>query len=311
MKILLLGASGFLGRNVILGAPDDWQIVAVYRSDTTFPEFAAGVANVTALKFSEDSDQFREDLKRATQGEVDSCIIVWGNSDIARSVADPLYDLHANVTPVLSLLEAIDMGRIVFMSSGTVYLGNTGVVDEDAPAYPTVPYGVAKLATELYIRSHVEHRKPETSFVIARFFGAFGPYEPARKIYTKLVEAFHVRKERTFTVRGDGSNLIDAMAVADAASGLIRMATTPVDSVTVNFAACDPCSINDLIHRTAATLGVPNVEIIHEGATMEPISFIADAGRMRELFDFQPKVSFEDGILALRDHLDARGSSKS
>ena len=32
MRVIVTGASGFIGRNVLLRAPRDWQIVAVYRN---------------------------------------------------------------------------------------------------------------------------------------------------------------------------------------------------------------------------------------------------------------------------------------
>ncbi|MBT7453211.1 MAG: NAD(P)-dependent oxidoreductase, partial [Gemmatimonadetes bacterium] len=304
MKILLLGASGFLGRNLLLGAPDNWETIAVYRSDETFPGFLRerGLQNVTPLRCTDDGTWFDE-LREAVGGSVDACVVAWGNSDIALSVENPLDDLSANVVTLLHLLASVEMGRMVFVSSGSVYLGNEGLVSESAPTNPTVPYGVSKLASELYIQSHAEHRQPNMNFVIARFFGAFGPYERPRKIYTKLVQSFAFNHERTFTVRGDGTNLIDAMVVSDAVAGLIRMVEAPVKNVIVNFAAGDPCSISDLIYRAASVLGIEDVQVIHEGVTKEPISFVADTTRMKQLFDFEPQASFEDGILALRDHL--------
>ena len=36
---LVTGASGFIGRNVLLRAPRDWDIVAVYHDAADFPSF--------------------------------------------------------------------------------------------------------------------------------------------------------------------------------------------------------------------------------------------------------------------------------
>ena len=39
MKLLITGASGFLGRNILLSLPKDWKVVAIYFKDETFIEF--------------------------------------------------------------------------------------------------------------------------------------------------------------------------------------------------------------------------------------------------------------------------------
>lgn len=305
MKVLVVGASGFVGRNLLLRAPADWKVYGVYRSSSTFPLFLGEkkLSNVTPIQCTLANEDSITAVRKATGGEVDVCIMTWGNSDIALSASSPLVDLHANVIPILNILESLDIHRIVFVSSGAVYLGNSGIVHEDSPTNPSVPYGISKLASELYIRAYAQHRKEGMQYVIARFFGAYGPYEPARKIYTNLVKSFGLKREQTFRIRGDGENLIDAMYVSDAVDGLLRMATMPAENMTVNFAVGHPISIKDLVHRAAAVFGIRDVQIIADGFTHEPISFVADTSLMKQRFDFNPTISFEDGIVMLHNHL--------
>jgi UDP-glucose 4-epimerase len=305
MKVLLVGASGFLGRNILLRTPSEWHVFGVYRSNEHFPLFLRNkrLLNVTPIQSFLSNDDSIKRLRSVTGGGVDVCIMVWGNSDIALSADSPLFDLHANLIPLLNILESVDIHRFVFVSSGAVYLGNAGLVNESSPTNPSVPYGVSKLASELYIKSFVQHRQQSMQYVIARFFGAFGPYEPARKIYTNLVKLFALKGERTFRIRGDGTNLIDAMYVSDAVEGILRMATMEAENVTVNFAVGHPISIRDLVHRAAAVFGIQDVEIISDGFTHEPISFVADTSLMKRHFGFDPTVSLEDGIVLLYNHL--------
>jgi nucleoside-diphosphate-sugar epimerase len=305
MKVLVVGASGFLGRNILLEAPRDWQIVGVYRDSSTFLDFVRerGLQNVVPLRSSLQDKQEAESLRTATGGTVDVCVMVWGNSDIGLSVREPLLDLSANLVPLLNLLKAVEIRRFIFVSSGTVYLGQRGIVSETAVAQPLVPYGITKLASELYIRAFVEERRTEMEYVVARFFGAFGPYEPPRKIYTKLVQAFALNGERSFSMRGNGENLIDAMYVSDAVAGLLRMATADAANVTVNFAMGQPTTINELVRRAARLFGVSEPELVHEGATAEPIGFLADTSLMRNLYGLAPQVTLEDGLLLLERHL--------
>ena len=39
MRVLVTGASGFIGHNVLLRAPREWEIVAVYNSTPGLEEF--------------------------------------------------------------------------------------------------------------------------------------------------------------------------------------------------------------------------------------------------------------------------------
>ena len=39
MRVLVTGASGFIGRNVLLRAPRDWQVVAVYHRTGGLDDF--------------------------------------------------------------------------------------------------------------------------------------------------------------------------------------------------------------------------------------------------------------------------------
>ena len=49
MKVVVTGAAGFIGRNVLLRAPRDWEILALYRRSTDFETFVSEqrLSNVT------------------------------------------------------------------------------------------------------------------------------------------------------------------------------------------------------------------------------------------------------------------------
>ena len=63
------------------------------------------------------------------------------------------------------------------------------------------------------------------SYLNVRFFGAYGPYEPSRKITTKWMRAV-MNGHREFTIRGNGENLIDFMHVDDAVDGFLRLTSS-------------------------------------------------------------------------------------
>ena len=304
MRVLVTGGSGFLGRNFLLATPSDWDVDATYLHDETFPAFLAahGLDHVRPLRVDlVNGAGAAAALARA----YDRGLFLAANVDIPRSIADPALDLDANARTVLNVLSAIECERLVFLSSGAVYDGMKGVVLRDRVLTPRIPYAISKLAAELYVR-YFEHRRGSVgTSVILRFFGAFGPWEPPRKIYTKLVKALAIERRSAFTIVGDGQNLIDAMYVDDAGDGMMRCLVSQSESVTVDFASGHPISINDLVLEAGVTFGTP-VEICHTGFTEEYIEFRAEARGMADLFGFTPRVELRDGLLRFRDHLVGR-----
>jgi UDP-glucose 4-epimerase len=186
---------------------------------------------------------------------------------------------------------------VVYVSSGAVYDGLSGAVSPASAVSPRLPYAISKLASEQYLRFFAEHRGSVSSYVTVRFFGAYGPYEPARKITTRWLQAL-AAGQREFVIRGDGRNLIDFMYVDDAVDGFLALVTARGQQTTVDFASGSPVSVNDVVRTMAATLGV-EVAVRHEGHVAEYIQFHSVDAAMRERFGVTPAISFTDGLTRL------------
>ena len=298
MKLLLTGASGFVGRNVLLRAPREWQIVAVYHRTTDLPAFVREHRLPHVEPIACDlSSAAAVDALAARAGRCDAVLYLAANGDPAASAERPRWDLELNAAALVNFLERQPADRLVFVSSGAVYDGLRGEVTPATPVSPLLPYAISKLASERYVTFFAERRRALASYANIRFFGAYGPYEAPRKITTRWLKAI-IAGAREFTVRGDGQNLIDFMYVDDAVDAMLRVVTDATFSGTVNLASGTPVTVNAVVAAMAQAAGV-DIAVRHEGRVEEYIEFRSADDTMRRRFGFTPSVSFEDGIRRL------------
>ena len=299
MRVVVTGASGFIGHNVLLRAPRAWDVVAVYHSTSGLDSFVKqhGLTNVRPMKCDLMSAADVSALSRQIGGRPDAMLYLAANGDPAASAKRPRWDLESNTVAFVNTLEQCPADHVVYVSSGAVYDGLNGAVTPATPVAPKLPYAISKLASEQYLQFFCERRGSVSSYVNVRFFGAYGPYEAPRKITTKWLQAL-ARGERAFVIRGDGNNLIDFMHVDDAVDGFLELVKARGARLTVDFASGTPVSINDIVATMASTLGV-EVTVRHEGAVAEYIEFRSADTTMRDRFGVAPKISFADGLKRL------------
>ena len=306
MRVLLTGASGFIGHNVLLRAPRDWDIVAVYHRTPGLETFvkAHGLSHVRPVQCDLLNEQDVRALAKTVGGRPDAMLYLAANGDPAASAERPRWDLECNTVALVTCLEHCPADHVVYVSSGAVYDGLQGAVSPATPVSPRLPYAISKLASEQYLRFFAERRDQVASYINVRFFGAYGPYEAARKITTRWLTAM-AAGQREFVVRGDGENLIDFMYVDDAVAGFLALVKARGTSATVDFASGTPVSVNQVVRTMARLLGA-EVTVRHEGRVAEYIEFRSVDTAMRDRFGVQPSRSFEQGLQELRQFLIGR-----
>lgn len=303
MVLVLTGASGFIGHNVLLRAPRDWTIYAVYHSTPGLEQFVQqhGLTNVRPVRCNLLNESDVQSLARTIGPTPDAMLYLAANGDPAASATRPRWDLESNTVAFVTCLEHCPANHVVYVSSGAVYDGLTGAVTPLTAVSPRLPYAISKLASEQYLRFFAEHGSTVRSYVNVRFFGAYGPYEAARKITTRWLQAL-ANGQREFVIRGDGKNLIDFMYVDDAVDGFLALVKAQGVRLTVDFASGSPVTVNDIVKTMGTALGV-DVSVRHEGVVPEYIQFHSADTTMRERFGFAPAVSFADGLKRLSNFL--------
>ncbi|MGH2503393.1 MAG: NAD-dependent epimerase/dehydratase family protein, partial [Ktedonobacterales bacterium] len=207
MRLLITGSAGFMGHNALLKLPRDWEITALHRPDDgAFERFLARhqLTHVRPQACELSDKEQVEAAFRRLDSEWDQCLYFAANTSIPFSVSHPEVDLASNTIGLIHTLEHAKIGHLVFVSSGAVYIGCNGLVGPGTSLAPDLPYAISKLGGEYYTRALRAHRDNPANATIVRFFGAYGPYELARKLYTRAVRAFAFERTPEFMVMGDG-----------------------------------------------------------------------------------------------------------
>jgi nucleoside-diphosphate-sugar epimerase len=305
LRVILPGASGFIGRNLILAIPTDWEVIALYHASCDFPMWVEqkNLSHVIAVGCDLTDDAAVRELACRVGTRFDACVFLAANGDPAYSVAHPFLDLQTTVFTLLHFLNHFEIDRLVYFSSGAVYDGLQGPVSPASSVVsPRLPYAITNLACEHYVRAFT-HWGRVGQYVNLRFFGAYGPYEPPRKLYTRVVRRFAFERVPKFTVRGDGRNYIDAMYVEDAIRGVLTVLQSSQGNLTVDFCSGAPLTINKVVEIAARTFGLADLEIGHTGQVPEYINFSASNEAMSQSFHFRPQISLEEGLQRFAEFL--------
>lgn len=139
--------------------------------------------------------------------------------DVRRSVEDPGFDADVNIGGFLNLLEAGRRGKlrqVVFASTGGAIYGEQDEfpADEEHPARPVSPYGVAKLASERYLFYY--HCQYGIDATCLRYANVYGPRQnPHGEAGVVAIFARRLLDGEPATINGDGLQTRDYVFVDD------------------------------------------------------------------------------------------------
>ena len=302
MNLLVTGASGFIGKNFLLSVKKEWEVLATYWKSIHFPDFLAHQKLNHVVPLRVDLSAMDEiDKIAAIARDFDCCVYLAANGDPAVSVNRPAFDLVSNTLTLVNLLEKIRFGTVIYFSSGAVYDGLKGGVSPKVMVTPKLPYAISNLASESYLK-HFQSTKQSQQVFVVRFFGAYGPYEPPRKIYSRLVKRFGFERNPQFTIRGDGQNRIDAMYIDDAIRAIWMLLERSEPSATFDLYSGQALTLTQLVIK-AATLFHLEPEITYEGNVPEYIEFYSRDRYFFERYGFTPAVTLEEGLMRLYTYL--------
>ena len=184
---------------------------------------------------------------------------------------------------------------------------------ESATPNPEDPYGIAKYAVEMDLKS--AHEMFGLDYVIFRPHNVYGPYQNVGDRYRNVIGIFlnQLMQGNSLTVFGDGKqtrafSYIDNVAPHIANSVNISGAYNQI----INIGGDQDYSVNELAQTVMKVMEIEE-EIRHLEARNEVLHAYADHQKAHELFSIYPNelVTLEDGLRKMVDWVKKVGSRKT
>lgn len=150
-KILVTGASGFVGGSVLHHAPADWSIHACSRSP-----LSGAPSNVVHHAFDLSDKLKTTEVIAEVKPDAIIHIAAIANIDYAEASQGETVAVNTETTGRLAALAAEHGARFVFCSTDNVFDGVDGFYNEDALVSPVNFYGRTKVAAEVLAHEALE-----------------------------------------------------------------------------------------------------------------------------------------------------------
>lgn len=288
-KVLVTGASGFIGRRLALFFLEKQYEVVGWnriREDNVFPIESVDMSSIDSIE------------KELSLVKPDIIIHCAGSADVGKSVKNPEMDFQGNVVLTHNLLFAMHrLGmkdtRFVFLSSAGVYGNPKSLpITEDMEVNPLSPYAVHKVMCEDLCKYFVKNYGMDVK--VARIFSAYGAGLRKQIFWDMHNKVLNTGKLEMF---GTGNESRDYIHVNDVVKSIFLLATKDSEYNVFNVANGEEITIRSVSECFAKYNHIPKEKIHFNGVVREgdPLNWKADIQRISSI-GYQKSVCIEDGI---------------
>lgn len=298
MKIILLGAAGFIGTNLALALakePDN-RITLVDRQKAYFQPVFEQLPNISMMESPLTAEMDYEALVK-DQDVVYHLISTTVPTTSNQAISE---ELKANVILSANLFEAcVHQGvqKVVFISSGgTVYGKEVECpLSENTPTNPITSYGVQKVTIEklLYLYNYMHG----LDYRIIRLANPYGPYQRPNGVLGAITTfTYKALRGEEIQVYGDGSVMRDFIYIDDAVRGILKIVDGNDAHRTFNLGCGYGTSIKHVLETIQQTLGIPmKVNYTKARKVDVPVNYL-DIKRYETAYGSLNPVTLEEGI---------------
>jgi dTDP-glucose 4,6-dehydratase len=300
-KVLITGASGFIGSHTVESALDRGYSVRVFlRYNST-----GYVGNLRFLgKKLKEIEIFWGDIRdytsvlRAVKG-VDYVIHLAAQISVPYSFQNPIDFAMNNVVGTTNILKAsVECGisKFVYTSTSEIFGGSDEPLNEDSLRIPKSPYSASKVGADAMVKSFFYTYDLNT--LILRPFNTFGPRQSIRALIPWIIYQ-GLRSEKVKL--GNLEPKRDFTYVKDTVEGiLLALEKETEGGDEINLGTGRSFSVMEVVEVVSKVLGkdlkVEVEEKFKRPKNAEVFNLIADNSKAKRVLGWEPKWSFEEGV---------------
>jgi nucleoside-diphosphate-sugar epimerase len=292
MKILLTGATGFIGSHVARALVNERHEVHAlirptsntWRIDDVLQSLHVAQADILdAAQLTKQIEIIRSEL----------CIHLAWYVEPGKYLASPVnLDFMCASLRLAKHLAECGCKRFVASGSCLEYDASDKPLNESSPTRPRHLYSAVKLA--LYHALDDFCKTADMQFAWTRFFYQYGPGEDPRRLVPTAINSLLRGQVCNLT---PGDQMRDYLHVKDVAGAVCAVARSNLKGA-VNVGSGQPVTVREIAETIAALLGRP--DLIALGAQPyipgDPMHIVADNTRLRQNTDWKPQRDLETGL---------------
>ena len=298
--ILVIGASGFIGANLLrmlLSERED--VVGTFFSGDSWRLKGISAHNLIFLNL-QDQGSVQDVLTKTSPGTIFDC-----SSFGAYSFEQDFERIHkTNYLSFIHLMEAISplkLSAFVHAGSSSEYGLNAAGPDEDTRLLPNSHYAVSKAATSQAISFYGKVRG--LPVVNLRLYSVYGPYEDTSRLIPVLCER-SLRGELPPFARPEVAR--DFIYVDDVLEAFVDAALEmgpELAGESINIGSGIQTSLGSLAEMARTTLGIDAAaEFKSEvGRAWDVDAWYANTEKAERLMGWRPRTYLRDGLIKTRD----------
>ncbi|GJL49427.1 MAG: NAD dependent epimerase/dehydratase [Nitrospirales bacterium] len=303
--VLVTGGAGFIGSHLVERLVQDGHRVRVLDNLSTgrrenLEHVKKLITSVGQIDLQEGDVTDLNDVTQALDG-IDWVFHLAALADIVPSIVNPMAYYQANVSGTAMLVEGArnaGVKRFIYTASSSCYgIPDVYPTPEMSVIQPQYPYALTKyLGEQLVMHWAQTYGLPVVSL---RLFNVYGPRARTAGTYGAVFGVFLAQKlqRKPYTVIGDGLQTRDFTFVTDVVNAFVKAAESDYAGEVFNVGSGGTYSINRLVELLGGTtISIPK-------RPGEPDCTFADIQKARDKLGWSPKVTFEEGVSMMLQHI--------